>query len=251
MKTRSVLIISVICIAVLLFAAFILYWRSFGFPLFGNNPFVEVGLVPESGVLVTGRYYSSPGKVENRGVILLHMLGGSQDDWNKFASTLQDQNFEVMTLDFRGHGESSGAWKKMENEDFAHLVDDAGEAIEYLQDINSDMRIAVVGASIGANVAVQLAAQNDAVSALVLLSPSANYRGIDITTINGALTLPIFYIASRDDEQAVGPTQELYDASPSSTKEINIYDKGGHGTTLLRKKKGLQTTIVNWLEDVM
>lgn len=248
MKTRSVLVVVIGCLAAILLIAFLIFMQINGGSVFGSNHYVKVGLVPEPGMSIAGRYYA-PGKVEDRGVILLHMLGGSQNDWNDFAQQLQAQHFAVMTLDFRGHGESSGNWKTMTDVDFNKLVDDAAEAIEYLHDINSHMRMAVVGASIGANVAMQLADQSEAVTSVVLLSPSTNYHGVDITAINQTLAEPILYVSSQDDEQSFVPTQQLYDASPSTDKVFKTYKQGGHGTKLLQHTPALHSAIIDWLNQ--
>lgn len=241
----------IVCAVVVVSLAGWMYWRANGGSWFAPKDYVAVGLVPESGITLAGRYYPSAGKVEDRGVILLHQLGGSQNDWTKFAQKLQRENFEVITLDFRGHGESSGDWEQMTTADYAQLVDDAAEAIEYLQDINGNMRIAVVGASIGANVALELADQSDVITTAVLLSPSKNYKGIDITTINKNIMQPVLYVASQDDQESAMDTEKLHKASGSTQKTLKIYPQGGHGIKLLQHTKELRLYIIDWLNQTL
>lgn len=243
MKQRIMWACIIGAIGIALGALGFLYWqRQANAPL----DFVQVGLVPEAGVTVSGRYYASPGKVEKRGVILLHMLGGTQNAWRPLVRSLHDANYEVMTLDFRGHGESSGDWQTMTDADFAKLVDDAAEAVEYLRDIDSDMNIAVIGASIGANVAVQLADRDTSMSVVALLSPSLSYHGITITDAVSRLDRPVYFITSQTDDQSFTATTQLYDSSPSTTKQLKTYKKGGHGIELLTHQD-LDDLLIDWL----
>lgn len=224
-----------------------LYWeKQINAPL----DFIQVGLVPETGVSVSGRYYSSPGKVEQRGVVLLHMLGGTQNSWRPLVRSLHDANYEVMTLDFRGHGESSGDWQTMTDEDFAKLVDDAAEAVKYLRDLDSEMHIAVIGASIGANVAMQLADRDSSIAAVALLSPGLSYHGISIETSNALFDRPAFFITSQTDDQSLQATAQLYQANPSTLKQLKSYKKGGHGTELLTHQD-LDNLLIDWLGTVL
>lgn len=247
MKRRILWVVVIGCAGVAFGALGFLYWqRQANAPL----DFVQVGLVPEEGVSVSGRYYASPGKVEKRGVILLHMLGGTQNAWKPLVRSLHDANYEVMTLDFRGHGESSGDWQAMTDAEYAKLVDDAAEAVEYLRDIDSDMHIAVVGASIGANVAVQLADRDPSISAVALLSPALSYHGITITDAAATFDRPIYFITSQTDDQSLQATTELYESSSSAGKQLKSYKKGGHGTELLTHQD-LDDLLIDWFAEVL
>lgn len=254
MKTQSILGISVAVITLLLVAVAGLMWWQNDFedrlPIRGDE--VEVGLVPADGVYVAGRYYASPGKVEHRGVILLHMAGSNQNAWNNFAAELQDRNFEVMTLDFRGHGESSGVAEELKEADYLQLVDDAAEAVEYLRDIDADMKIAVVGAGLGANVALQLADRDTTITAAGLVSPQHNYRGVKITKMNRSFTRPIYYLVSQTDTVSYAATQTLYQTNPSLNKELRVAAEAeGRGTKLINHAPKLRDAMADWLELVL
>ena len=208
----------------------------------------EVGLAPEDDVTLPARYYASPGAVEDRGVLLLHMLGSSQNAWSQYAEQLQQSNFEVITFDFRGHGGATGDWHEFTDEDFQGLLVDARDAISYMHDINADMEIIIVGASIGANVGIQLAAEEElGVSAVVALSPSKNYHGIQTTEPNSSITAPIYYVVSEADNQSYTDTVELHAASQSELSELVVYPKSGHGTKLLRNEAELGQHIIDWI----
>lgn len=252
MKSKYILLISVGCIVLGLgIVVGLLYWQGhyFAFPIRGNE--IEVGLVPESGVHVAGRYYASPGKVENRGVVLLHSLGTSQDIWNDMAAELQKQNLEVITLDFRGHGGSSGDWKKMSADDYSKFVDDAAEGVHYLRDIDADMHIAVVGVSLGANVAMKLADRDPNISAVALVSPQLEYHGLKITKNVRHFTRPIYFTVGQGDTASYDATQVLYSAVPALQKKLDVYDTTDHGIALVRHSKKFAPQLVSWLNMVL
>lgn len=254
MKSQSILGISVLVIIVLLLAvAGVLWWQN-GFdehlPIRGDQ--IAVGLVPDDGTYIASRYYASPGKVEHRGVILLHMFGSNQNAWNNLAAELQDRNFEVMTLDFRGHGESDGEEDDLKEADYLNMVNDAAEAVEYLRDINADMDIAIMGAGLGANVALQLASRDDTITAVVLVSPQHNYRGVKITKLNKSFTRSIYFTVSRADAISLAATETLYQDNPSATKQLRIAEEAkGRGTKLLNNTPKLREAIIGWLEAIL
>lgn len=250
MKSKYLLGISIGLIVLLLLAVVGFVWWQNGFedylPIRGNQ--VAVGLVPEEGTYLAARYYAAPGTVAKQGVILLHQYNSSQNAWNDFAAELQERGLAVMTLDFRGHGESSGELAALTEADYQKFATDAADAIEYLRDINQDMEIAIVGAGLGANVALQLATQDTSVNAVILVSPQYNYRGVKINAMNKQFNHPIYYLVSRTDEISLTATQGLYENSPSANKELRIAEEAqGRGTKLLRHAPKLRDAMIDWL----
>ncbi len=254
MKPKYLLVISVSIIALLLLGVALFVWWQTGFedylPISGDQ--VAVGLVPKDGVYLSARYYSAPGTVAERGVILLHQYNSSQNAWNEFAAELQDRGFAVMTLDWPGHGDSSGELATLTEFDYEAFPTYAAEAVEYLRDINADMNIAVVGSGLGANAALQLAEQDASIAAVLLVSPQNNYRGIKINGINKKFSRPIYYLVSRTDTISLEATEGLYKNSPSELKELRIAEEAkGRGTKLLRHAPKLRSAMMDWLATVL
>lgn len=254
MQARQIVGINIVAVILLLLAVAGVVWWQNGFddrlPIRGDQ--VSVGLVPDDGTYIAGRYYASPGTVASRGVILLHMAGSNQNAWNNFAAELQDQNFEVMTLDFRGHGRSDGEIHNLKTVDYLNMANDAAEAVEYLQDIDPDMSIAVVGAGLGANVALQLASQTEAIQAVALVSPQHNYRGVKITKLNKAFTRPIYFLVSQADTVSFEATKTLFATNPSASKELRLAEEAkGRGTKLLNHTPKLRTALMDWLAAML
>lgn len=240
--------ISILLILAIIIVIMIKNSQSQVLPIRGNEQLISV--VPEPGITLSARYYASPGKVENRAVVLLHMLGSNQNAWNTAAANLQEQNYEVLTLDFRGHGDSTGNWHKFKESDFAKFKGDVQEALKYLYDINERMEIVIIGASIGANVGLQVAAEDSRVIGVVALSPSFDYKGITTAESNAKLTMPVLYIVADEDQPAATATKELAASGNSAQHTLVNYSGADHGTNLLTTQPDVFTKIADWLTQL-
>src|SRR3989344_7780301 len=105
-------------------------------------------LLAADGTKISYNFYDRNG---DKAAILLHMLGGSRDDWKEFANMLE---MSSIAIDFRGHGGSEGS-----AEDYSKYILDVDAAKRFLQQKNKTDFI-IIGASIGANVALNYAAEN-------------------------------------------------------------------------------------------
>jgi pimeloyl-ACP methyl ester carboxylesterase len=175
------------------------------------------------------------------GVLLLHMLGGSRVDWDGFARDLQVAGFAVLALDLRGHGDSPGPV------DLEKSIGDAASAWQALRnrpEIDPD-RTALVGASVGANLALIVGANNGAVAAVVALSPGTDYGGLKPTGLLPNFgSRPVYLIASQDDASAYASVQAMVGELPAG--EAFYYKTAGHGTNMF-SNPDLATRLTSWL----
>ncbi len=205
----------------------------------------DIGMVTQDGVHIQGTYYQ-PAAVHAPGVLLLHMLGRQRQDWDPFARTLQEAGYGVLTIDFRGHGASEGTreWDKMPL--------DAAIAVKYLRgrpEIDP-ARIVIIGASIGANVAINYAATDPQVRGVALLSPGLDYRGIKTPdAVKQYKERPLFIAASSEDSYAAQSAQTL-DQLAQGPHRLLILQNQGHGTQMLGKANGLEEALLSWLQEV-
>ena len=181
------------------------------------------------------------------GVILLHMVYGSRQDWQEFAGELTGAGYGVLALDMRGHGDSGGSleWDKFE--------DDLMQAWDYFTsrpDVDRD-RSAVVGASIGANMALLLGARQPAAVAVVLLSPGLDYYGITTSDVLETYGLrPLLIVASEEDTYSAQSSRQLLELAGGET-HLEMYPGGAHGTVMLSRQSGLARLIVGWLNGYL
>ena len=180
------------------------------------------------------------------GVILLHMLGDDRTVWGEVGLTadLVAAGYAVLVMDMRGHGETGGA------QDWALAADDLGrawDAFAALETVDA-ARTAVVGASIGANMALRLGADRTDVAAVALLSPGLDYRGV--TTADQATSYgdrPLLLIAAEDDAYSADSVRALAEAADGAT--VHIFERAGHGTNMFAAAPELADLIISWLNE--
>ena len=66
-------------------------------------------LITDDGLNLAITYYRANAGKETPVVVLLHMKDGNRFVWKSFAERLHKENYAVITVDLRGHGESRGA----------------------------------------------------------------------------------------------------------------------------------------------
>ena len=178
------------------------------------------------------------------GVILLHMLGGDRSSWDDFARQLTSAGYAVFALDMRGHGDTGGVvdWNLAGND-----IQQVWNNLSTRKDIDPD-RMALVGASIGANMALVAGANEAGVRTVVLLSPGLDYAGV---TTEAAMVAfgdrPVLIVASQEDTYAANSSRNLEEIAIGEARLV-MYQNAGHGTHMLAGETGLGKLIVEWLD---
>ena len=205
-------------------------------------------LLTSDEVNIAYKYYS-PEKINSPAVILLHMLNKDKSDWIDFARTLQKEGFAVIAIDFRGHGDSDGNWQKFSEKDFNNMILDVDAAKEFLRrqskvNINS---VSIVGASIGANIAIKYSLQNkEDIKTIILLSPGLNYRGVNIEKDISNIKTSTFIAASEEDTYSAESSKKIHELL-KTTSEFNLLSNAGHGNNLFVVSE-LSGKIISWLK---
>lgn len=211
---------------------------------------VENVTVPaEDGLLLQATLYRPAEGQHLPGVILLHMLGSSRQAWAEtgLPNQLAAQGYAVLALDMRGHGETGG------ERNWALAEQDVGVAWAYftgLEWVDAE-KTAVIGASIGANLALRFAASQPKVQAVVLLSPGLDYRGV--TTLDALArygSRPLFIAASEEDGYAAESSMALAEQA-GENGQLQMLAGAGHGTNMLDAEPELETAVIVWLNQVI
>lgn len=204
-------------------------------------PPADLTLTASDGAQLAASFYPPASAAPAPGVLLLHQLGGSRADWATLAKDLQAQGFAVLALDLRGHGQSA------KPEDWAKAPTDVRVAWEMLKarpEVDASLT-AIVGASIGANLALMVGANQPEVVTVVALSPGVEYHGLKPSSLLGNFgERPVFLIASQDDAYSYDSVKQMAALAPRA--ETYYFAKAGHGTAMFGDPQ-LNTLLFDWL----
>lgn len=199
-----------------------------------------VGLSAADGVRLSAESY---GKGE-RGVLLLHDAGRSRADWAFFAEKLSSAGYLVLSLDLRGHGASEAV--DLTDESWPLMVQDAQAGVSWLRE-HGATSVSIVGAHLGANLALNTASADASVDDLILLSPGLNVNGVKMSAaIDAYGTRRVLFVASTEDSSGARAAQALGDRA-QGIHEVELIDGSGVGTRLLNRSAELESMMVTWL----
>jgi len=212
-------------------------------PLEGTPP-TALATTTDGNSIAYQLYPNEPG---SPGVILLHMLRRTRTDWDSVAQWLQENGYVVIVPDLRGHGQSTGNWEDFTSADFNKMTLDVAAMKSVLENQAVDVkRIVIIGASIGANVALNYAAEDPDIATVVLLSPGLEFRGVKTSNTIARVSKPLLIVASNDDLYSAQSAQQLAEQNPYA--QLKLYEDAGHGTNMF-VKPDLAPTILHWLQQ--
>lgn len=217
-----------------------------------------VTISTSDGVILAG-LYQAPARTGEPVAILLHGLGSTQGEWAAFAEQLATQGCGYLSYDARGHGGStrttSGAvlsyrsfgapgpgseWEKMTGD-----LNAAARFLERRKKIPSSQFV-LIGASLGANIALNWAAAHQDIKAVILLSPGLNYAGI--TTEKPASRcegMRIALAAAPTDAYAWFSSRSLYGRIRQNPRAVFFEGTAGHGVQMFDGT--FEKGIIAWL----
>lgn len=133
----------------------------------------------------------TPEKINGHIILICHGLSHDKQSGIRFVQYLLREGYTLLSIDFRNHGESQGDYTTYGYHEKKDLV----AAIRYLrQRCGYDARIGVLGASMGASIALQAAAETGEISGLVLDSPFASLKTITYEWADQMTHLPRFLL---------------------------------------------------------
>jgi dienelactone hydrolase len=209
-------------------------------------------LAAVDGAVLKATYFSAgaPGP----GVLLLHQCNRQRKVWDALGQQLATAGLNVLTVDLRGFGESSGARldtlkpadAQAQREKWPADIDVAFQYLSSQPGVAGDM-IGVGGASCGVDNSVQTARRHpEQVKSLVLLSGTTDLAGRQF--LRQSRELPVLAAVADDDEfrDTVDLMPWVFSLSPSPAKRFVHYDRGGHGADMFSVHPELQREIVDW-----
>ncbi len=198
--------------------------------------------------------------VQMPAVIFLHQGGSSKEEWTSLPifQDVTKAGMVAFALDIRGHGASDG------EADFKTLFDDPDQAPRDLMAamnwlgksnvVNMD-KVAIVGASIGANLAV-VAAGTDRFEVKTVVAISAKTSAVH--NLAGGLKNishlgSVFMIASEleEDGKRASWAEEIFNAADNPRQIEIVSGSHRHGVSIFSDDPALQDRILSWLVNTL
>lgn len=134
------------------------------------HPFVEKFFLTDDGEKIHGLLFKSD---SSKGLVFyLHGNAGSLSSWGNVYSQFVPYNYDVLIIDYRGYGKSSG---HITSEKRIH--DDIKIIYDKMCELYSEENLIVVGYSLGTGLATKLAAENNPLK-LILKAPFSNFNNL-------------------------------------------------------------------------
>jgi len=210
----------------------------------------KIKLITSDGVKIIGNF----SEIENstRAILLLHMMPKTKESWDDFVEKLNNFGYTTLSIDLRGHGESQDGpegYKNFIDQEHQASYLDVEISIEFLEELGIENKnISIMGASIGANLALDALAQYSDIKKAILLSPGLNYKGLlsNKAIADLADNQKILLIASEDDKYSYESIIKLKEIKENNTDLIKLTN-AGHGTDMFLKHPELMDEIIKWL----
>jgi len=219
----------------------------------------RITFLTDDGVTIVGDYQQGNGEGQHSGkaALFLHMMPATRQSWSALADRLAGDGFATLAIDMRGHGESTAGpngtvldRNTFSDEQQQAKIRDVEASVRWLMEKGfAPTKIAIVGASIGANLAIAYAGSNEGIPAVVALSPGLDYHGV--ATESAAAAMPrsqkLLLVASAEDEYALQSVRRL--AQVKEDAEVQEQVDGGHGSKMLEQIPGFFEYVVAWVEN--
>ncbi|MGH2946258.1 MAG: alpha/beta hydrolase family protein [Solirubrobacteraceae bacterium] len=215
----------------------------------------EVSYATSDGVKISATLRLPPGRAPRPipAVVLVHQLGGDRHDFNALLPALGRAGYATLAYDIRGTGRSNGM---VDGTVFrpgtdraayvAMMPRDVTAALRYLRgrpDIDGE-RIAVVGSSWGANVAIAASRLPGGPAATVAVSPIADTIARSVQ--RRGRPRGVLLIADRAE---LGSAWELARGFGRPGR-VALAQREGHGVMLL-PDRAVRAEILDWLARLM
>ncbi|MEK7539848.1 MAG: alpha/beta fold hydrolase, partial [Patescibacteria group bacterium] len=160
----------------------------------------KVSFITSDGATIHANYLKAQ---SSRAAILVHQFNSSKESYNGLGKLLNENGYGVLAIDLRGHGESRGQGSLanptyLSGKDFQNMRLDLSAAQKFLSE-KSYKDFFIVGASIGANLAIIYPFESSGFKAAVALSPGEDFKSLLPLQACQKTRVPTMIVASRED----------------------------------------------------
>ncbi|MCI4627097.1 MAG: alpha/beta fold hydrolase [Candidatus Magnetoovum sp. WYHC-5] len=252
-NVKQIIAISVVVLLLLSISVCAAHMRETG----ANIKKSDISFKTQDGVTIHGTYGRPAHGIKTRlsAVLLIHQYDSNRSEWDAFFNYLVQEGFAVLSYDVRGHGHSD---KVEDMEALLTAPDKAPQdlyaAIRWLKGREevSPQRIAVIGASMGGNLACLVSGLQDKPikTAVVISAKTSSVKSLSVKAENFKMS-SVFYIAGAKDEERALYARELADMTAAPV-DIKIYENSSaHGVQLINENPDLNGLILSWLKKTL
>lgn len=192
-------------------------------------------------------------------VIFIHQGGSDKSEWTstQLYKDVVSRGMVAMAYDVRGHGSSGGKGGRALFDDPNRAPLDLQAALKYLSTLETvDLnRIAVVGSSIGANLACVAVGSSDYTvkTAVAISGKTSAVFNLAGGPEKVSKLSSVFLIASELEQggKRAEWATELHDLAATPKHLEIIKGSKAHGVHMFKDDTALQTRILNWLEETL
>ena len=200
---------------------------------------------PDSTTLVADFYPASePAPV----LLLLHMLNSNRAAYDPLIPDLREAGYAILNIDMRGHGASGGdrLWDA--------TIADMQDWVDWLetQGHMTEAGLAIIGGSIGANIALISCAETEACRGAVALSPGLDYRGVmpEAALVDGLADRTALLVAAQNDASSSTAIRQMF-LKAKGDVTARLYPGRAHGTRLFDSEyASISRLILSWLAEI-
>jgi len=203
-----------------------------------RHDFEEINLAAADGSLLNSLHFKH---VDPKGLILyFHGNAGDLSRWGDVASFFVDRKYDVLVMDYRTYGKSTGKL----SEDALHS--DAQLFYDYALKQYDEHQIILYGRSLGTGIAAKLASKNKP-KKLILETPYYSlmevakdrfpflpinwfmkYKLLTYEFVQSVSCPIIIFHGTNDNVVPYKSGRRLFDSIPQQSKDFHTIDKGGH-----------------------
>ena len=180
-------------------------------------------------------------------LLLLHMLNSNRSAWEPLIPDLREAGYAILNIDMRGHGASGGTrvWDS--------TIADMQGWVGWLaaEGRLSEPGLAVIGGSIGANVALISCAETETCLGAVALSPGLDYRGVmpESALVDGLADRSALLVAAQNDSSSSTAIRQMF-LNAKGDVTARLYPGRAHGTRLFDSDyASVSRLILGWLDE--
>lgn len=215
----------------------------------------EVLFERPDGAVLHGTFHASDSAERQPAVLLLHQAQASRAEFDFLLEDLHALGFHTLAVDLRGHGASSKP-EKLDRAFFMKLFRDPSYAPPDIQAILEWLarhhrvdpeRIAVMGGSVGANLAYVANGAGWHVKTSVVLSGNAEAAADLAKNVENFAPKNVLLLAADNDHGRDAYAKTMFEQAGEPKRFEILKGSSAHGASMLRENAELRELTLRWL----